>query len=61
MQPQDALDDLRAIHQIMERAPRTSNGTGAWFMVLWGAIWLVGFTGTHILVQTGREPLIQWF
>lgn len=60
MQPQDALDDLRAIRQIMERARRTSGQPGGWFMVLWGIIWLLGFTGTHILVQTGREPLIQW-
>ncbi|MCX7682339.1 MAG: hypothetical protein N2508_10345 [Anaerolineae bacterium] len=60
MQPQDALDDLKAIRQIMEQARRSSDGFGGWFMVLWGAIWLVGFTGTHILVQTGRDPLINW-
>lgn len=58
MQPQDALDDLRAIRQIMERARRASDGFGGWFMVLWGVIWLVGFTGTHILTQTRFEPLI---
>ncbi|MCX8066969.1 MAG: hypothetical protein N3B68_03980 [Anaerolineae bacterium] len=60
MQPQDALEDLRAIRQIMERARRTSDGFGGWFMVLWGTIWLVGFIGTHILTRADRGSLIGW-
>lgn len=60
MQPQDALEDLRAIRQIMERARRTSDGFGGWFMVLWGTIWLIGFTGTHILTRANRGSLIGW-
>ncbi len=60
MQPQDALDDLRAIRLIMERARRASDRTGGWFMVLWGVIWLVGFTGTHILVHLEHYPPINW-
>lgn len=60
MQPQEALDDLKAIRQIMERARRASDGFGGWFMVLWGAIWLVGFTGTHILIHLKRYPPINW-
>ncbi len=60
MQPQDALDDLRAIRQIMERARRASDGFGGWFMVLWGAIWLVGFTGTHFIVQARLEQFTHW-
>ncbi|MBC7227140.1 MAG: hypothetical protein H5T61_07890 [Thermoflexales bacterium] len=60
MQPQNALDDLRAIRQIMERARRSSDGFGGWFMVLWGAIWLVGFTGTHFLVRINRALSVNW-
>jgi len=60
MQPQDALDDLRAIRQIMERARRASDGFGGWFMVLWGAIWFLGFIGTHILLHLQREEAINW-
>jgi len=60
MQPQDAIDDLKAIRQIMERARRASDGFGGWFMVLWGVIWFLGFTGTHILLYLQREDAINW-
>ena len=60
MQPQDAMDDLKAIRQIMERVRRTSDGFGGWFMVLWGVIWFLGFTGTHILLYLQREDAINW-
>lgn len=60
MQPQDALDDLRAIRQIMERARRSSDRTGSWFMILWGVIWFVGFSGTQILLLLQREWGISW-
>ncbi len=59
MQMPDALDDLKAIRQIMERARRASDGFGGWFMVLWGAIWLVGFIGTHIFVRLERYAWIN--
>lgn len=60
MQPNDALNDLKAIRQIMERARKASDGFGGWFMVLWGAIWLIGFSGTHFLIQNHQEALIPW-
>lgn len=60
MQPQDALDDLRAIRAIMERARRASDGFGGWFMVLWGAIWFIGFSGTQILLHLRNESGISW-
>jgi len=60
MQPNEAMNDLRAIRQIMERARRTSDGFGGWFMVLWGAIWFLGFVGTHILLHFQRDEAINW-
>ncbi len=60
MQPNDALDDLKAIRQIMERARRASDGFGGWFMVLWGAIGLIGFSGTHFLIQSHQKALVPW-
>lgn len=60
MQPQDAKDDLKAIREMMERVRRTSDGFGGWFMVLWGAIWFLGFTGTHILTGLQQEEAIKW-
>ncbi len=44
----------------MERAHRTSDGFWGWFLVLWGAIWLVGFLSTGLLMQARREALIPW-
>jgi hypothetical protein len=49
MDPQQAVDDLKTIRQIMERARRESGREGGWIMVLWGAIWLVGFVGSQFL------------
>ena len=60
MQMQDAIDDLKAIRQIMERARRASDGFGGWFMVLWGVIWFIGFTGTHVLVRLQRQEATIW-
>ncbi len=60
MQPDEALDDLRAIRRIMERAYRASDGSWGWFLVLWGAIWVVGFLSTGWLVRAQREALIPW-
>lgn len=60
MQPHEPLDDLRAIRQIMERARRASDGFAGWFMVLWGIIWFLGFTGTDVLIRIDRMELISW-
>jgi hypothetical protein len=49
MEPDRALDDLKAIRQIMERTRRATGGYGGWYMVLWGAVWFVGFLGTQFL------------
>jgi hypothetical protein len=44
-----AIDDLKAIRQIMDRARRISGGGGGWFMVLWGIILFIGFSGSQFL------------
>ncbi|MFQ6100175.1 MAG: hypothetical protein ACE5OS_02920 [Anaerolineae bacterium] len=44
-----ALDDLKAIRQIMERTRRATGRYGGWFGVLWGSIWFVGFLGSQFL------------
>ena len=44
MDQNQAIDDLKAIRQIMDRARRTSGGGGGWFMVLWGIILFIGFS-----------------
>ena len=44
-----ALDDLRVIRQVMERTRRATGRQGGWFMVLWGAVWFVGFLGNQFL------------
>lgn len=49
MEPDRALDDLKAIRQIMESTRRATGGYGGWFGVLWGAVWFVGFLGTQFL------------
>jgi hypothetical protein len=49
MDQNQAIDDLKAIRQIMGRARRTSGGGGGWFMVLWGIILFIGFSGAQFL------------
>ena len=44
-----ASDDLKTIRQIMERTRRGGGKTGGWYLILWGAIWFVGFLGTQFL------------
>ncbi len=49
MDSKQALDDLKAIRQIMERTRQESGREGGWIMVLWGIIWLVGFVASQFL------------
>jgi hypothetical protein len=49
MDPDRALDDLKTIRQVMERTRRGGGKTGGWFMILWGAVWFVGFLGSQFL------------
>ncbi len=49
MEPDQALDDLRVIRQVMERTRRASGKHGGWYGILWGAIWFVGFLGNQFL------------
>ncbi|MDY6876065.1 MAG: hypothetical protein SWK90_07700 [Chloroflexota bacterium] len=53
----NALDDLKAIRQIMERTRRAAGGDSGWFMVLWGTIWFVGFLGNQFL----PAEALGWF
>ncbi|MBN1934117.1 MAG: hypothetical protein JW934_05610 [Anaerolineae bacterium] len=52
MNSYDALDDLKAIREIMNRTRRTESGEGGWFMILWGIIWLLGFSASQFLPET---------
>ena len=49
MDRNQALNDLRRIRQIMDRTRRATGGFGGWFMVVAGAMWLVGLTATQFL------------
>ncbi len=60
MEEERVLDDLRAIREVMERTRRASGGQGGWFMILWGGIWLLGFTGTHILLHADLPGAVIW-
>jgi hypothetical protein len=53
-----AVDDLKVIRNIMERTRRNMGGHSGWFMVLWGAIWFVGFLGNQFL--SAREAGFLW-
>jgi len=54
-----ALEDLKAIRQIMERTRRGEGRMGGWYMILWGLIWFVGFLGNQFLPE---EPGgLLWF
>jgi hypothetical protein len=51
MDPNQALDDLKTIRQIMDRTQKASGGNGGWFMVIAGVMWLVGFMGNQFLSE----------
>jgi len=51
MDRERAVDDLKAIRQIMEQTRRTTDGHSGWFMILWGIIWFVGFLGSQFLAE----------
>ena len=50
MNTHQAMDDLKAIREIMARTRRESSGGGGWFMILWGMVWVVGFSGSQFLL-----------
>lgn len=53
MEPNQAVDDLKVIRQIMDRSRKAaSSDWGGWIMILWGAIWLVGFSASQFLPQS---------
>ena len=49
MDPNQAVDDLKAIRQIMGRTRSAIGRQGGWIMVLWGAIWFIGFSSSRLL------------
>jgi hypothetical protein len=51
MDAEQAVDDLKTIRQIMEHTRRATEGSGGWFMVLWGIIWLLDFAGVQFLAD----------
>lgn len=53
MDPEQAVDDLKTIRQIMERTRRATEGSGGWFMVLWGIIWFLDFAAAQFLADRG--------
>jgi hypothetical protein len=54
----DAMNDLKAIREIMNRTRKTEDGRGGWMMILWGIIWVIGFGITQF--STGLVPGITW-
>jgi len=51
MEPNRALDDLKAIRDIMDRTQKASGGESGWFLVVGGLNWVVGFMGQQFLPQ----------
>jgi hypothetical protein len=51
MDPNQALDDLKTIRQIMDRTQKAAGGHGGWFMLIAGVMWLVGFAGNQFLSE----------
>ena len=49
MNEKQALNDLRAIRQIMDRTRQSTSGEGGWHCVTGGMMWLVGFLGQQFL------------
>ena len=50
MEPKQALEDLQAIRQVMERTRWAIATSGAgYIMIVWGAIWFIGFLGSQFL------------
>ena len=56
MNEKQALNDLKAIRQIMDRTRQEASGESGWFSVVGGMIWLVGFLGQQFL----PEHLAGW-
>ena len=56
MDRNQALDDLRSIRRIMDHTRWTSGRYGGWFMIIAGAMWLVGFTASQFL----PEDYVGW-
>jgi hypothetical protein len=56
MNEKQALNDLKAIRQIMDRTRQSASGESGWFSVTGGAMWLVGFLGQQFL----PEHLTGW-
>ena len=55
--PTEAEDALAAIQSMVHKTRRAISGSGAYaFMVIWGAVWLIGFLGNQFL----PEEWIGW-
>jgi hypothetical protein len=57
MNSHHALDDLKAIRQMMERTRQSAAEPGGWYMVLWGVIWFFGLLGNQFLPSEAAS----WF
>ena len=57
MEPNRAVDDLKEIRHLMERTRRSVGGFAGQFMVLWGAIWFLGFLANQYL----PAEALGWF
>jgi hypothetical protein len=56
MDEKQALNDLKAIRQVMDRTRQAASEESGWFSVVGGMIWLVGFLGQQFL----PEHLAGW-
>ena len=56
MNEKQALSDLKAIRQIMDRTRQSASGESGWFSVIGGMMWLVGFLSNQIMA----DHLASW-
>jgi hypothetical protein len=51
MNEKQVLNDLKTIRQIMKRTQREAGRHGGWFILIAGAMWLVGYTANQFLPE----------
>ena len=59
LSPREAEEALTAIQNMMDRTRRAISNTGAYiFLIIWGFVWLFGFSANHFL--TGETAGYTW-
>lgn len=59
LSPREAEEALAVIQNMMDRTRRSISNTGAYiFLIIWGFVWLLGFSANHFL--TGENVGYSW-